>query len=67
MKREFERWPQYRKMYIKAFDEMFAAREAAGKVNHNRPWTDGEGIFRWWIGEDQKQDQNQITIFDDLD
>ncbi|MBQ8088181.1 MAG: phosphoadenosine phosphosulfate reductase family protein [Clostridia bacterium] len=67
MKREFERWPQYRKMYIKAFDEMLAAREAAGKVNHNRLWTSGEGVFRWWIGEDQKQDGNHVTIFDYLD
>lgn len=65
MKREFERWPQYKKLYIRAFDEMLAIRIAEGKTNHNRLWTSGEGIFRWWIGEDSKQDPNQITIFDD--
>ena len=65
MRREFQRWPVYRKVYTKAFDEMLKAREAAGKTNHNRLWTSGEGIFRWWIGEDQKQDVNQITIFDE--
>lgn len=67
MKREFDRWPVYKKLYIATFDEMLKARDAAGKTNHHRLWTSGEGIFRWWIGEDQKYDENQITIFDDLE
>ncbi len=62
MRREFERWPVYRKMYIRAFDDMLEARRAAGKTNHNRLWTDGEGVFRWWIGEDQKCNPNQMSI-----
>lgn len=53
-KREFERWPVYRKLYIRAFDDMLAARRAAGKTNRNPLWTDGEGVFRWWTGEGQK-------------
>lgn len=62
MRREFERWPVYKKMYIHAFDDMLKAREASGKTNHNRLWTDGEGVFRWWIGEDRKRDENQVNI-----
>lgn len=64
-KREFERWPIYRKLYISAFDEMLEARRSHGKNNHNRLWVDGEGVFRWWTGEDRNYDENQITI-DDL-
>ncbi len=49
---------------MKAFDEMLDARRASGKTNHNRMWTDGEGIMRWWIGYDQKNNPDQITIED---
>lgn len=67
MKREFDRWPQYREMYIRAFDEMLEARRAAGKLNCNRLWTSGEGVFRWWIGENQGHDESQMTIFDGME
>lgn len=66
-KREFERWPQYKKLYIQAFDEMLQKRIAEGKTNHTGLWTDGNGVFKWWIGDDRKNDPNQITIFDDLE
>lgn len=62
---EFERWPQYYKMYTAAFDKMFEARREAGKTNHNRLWIDGEGIMRWWLGFDAKNLSDQMSI-DDL-
>lgn len=63
-RREFTRWPAYKKLYIHAFDDMLAARIASGKTNHNRLWTDGDGVFKWWTGEGREFDPNQITIFD---
>lgn len=63
-RREFERWPQYRKLYVTAFDNMLEARRQAGKVNHNRLWTSGEGIMQWWTGYDQNNNPDQISIFD---
>lgn len=63
-KREFERWPVYKKLYIHAFDDMLAARKADGKTNHNRLWTSGEGVFNWWIGKDQKYDPSQMSMDD---
>lgn len=66
MKRELERWPQYKKLYIRAFDEMLKARIAEGKTAHTGLWTDGEGVFRWWIGEDRKHDPNQMHMDDIL-
>lgn len=62
MRREFERWPVYKKLYIKAFDDMLEARKAAGKTNRHRLWTNGEGVFKWWIGDEQKRDPNQMRM-----
>ena len=58
MNREFARYPKYKQLYIKAFDRMLLAREAAGFTNM---WTDGEGVMQWWLGEDA----NQYTFFDE--
>ena len=61
-RREFERWPQYRKMYVSAFDEMLKSRIESGKTEHVGLWNDGEGIMRWWIGYEKKHDPAQMTI-----
>jgi phosphoadenosine phosphosulfate reductase len=45
---EFERWPQYRKAYIKAFDEMIDERKRRGKETE---WENGEAVMKWWMGE----------------
>lgn len=63
-RREFKRWPVYREMFVSAFDDMLAARIAEGLTNHNRLWTDGEGVMRWWLGYDQKSNPDQLSIFD---
>ena len=63
-KREFARWPVYRKLYTRAFDDMLLARKRAGKVNRNRLWTDGDGVFRWWIGENQGDNPDQMRFED---
>lgn len=62
MKREFERWPVYKRLYIGAFDEMLEARKRSGKTNHSILWTSGDDVFRWWIGEYRGHDPNQITM-----
>lgn len=45
--KEFQRWPQYRAMYLKAFEAMLKDREAAGLPNVR--WADGEAVMDWWI------------------
>lgn len=67
MRRELERWPAYRKMYIAAFDEMLEVRKQSGKTNHNRLFVSGEGIMKWWTGNDQKVDPNQLSLLDELE
>ena len=49
MRRNMERWPGYRKMYVHAFTEMLKERERLGMENRCK-WTDGESVMRWWTG-----------------
>ena len=58
---EFERYPAYKRAYIKAFEKMLIAREQAGLEN-KCGWTDTESVFRWWM--EDKTDPNQMTIDD---
>lgn len=66
MKRELERFPQFKRFYIQTFDEMLAARKESGKrlaLN----WTDGEDVLRWWIdaASGRKTDKQQVNFFDE--
>lgn len=42
---DFERWPQYKKNYIKAFKRMIENRHKNGKETE---WRTGEDVFDWW-------------------
>ena len=57
-KREFARWPAYRKLYVSAFDAMIDARRTSGKTTRLN-WQNGEDILRWWIGDAAKRDPDQ--------
>lgn len=54
MRREADFFPKYREMYVSAFDRMLKERAKRGMKN-NVAWTDGESVFRWWIGLDPAQ------------
>lgn len=43
---QFERWPKYKKAYIKAFDRMLKEREARGLDTHT--WKTGEDVMKMW-------------------
>lgn len=64
--RAFARWPVYRKLYIRAFNDMLKARKTAGKENVDL-WVDGEGVFNWWIGKRKKHNPSQLSIDDILE
>ena len=65
--KEFARYPQYARAYIRAFDHMVEARTSAGKTKGS--WKDGESVFRWWMygnGKREKQIEGQMEfLFDD--
>lgn len=64
MKKEFARWPHFKKFYIRAFDDMLVARREAG-LKINELWENGDAVFRWWTGEYKNWNLNQMT-FDDF-
>lgn len=45
---EFELFPAYKEMYIRAFDRMLEVRKEKGLVN-NQTWKNGNDVFEWWI------------------
>ena len=59
-KREFEDFPQYKKLYIHAFERMLKERERRGKEN---AWKTGEDVFGWWIGDENVPGQMHIKDF----
>lgn len=46
---EFERWPKYKALYLKAFARMLEARKKAGLPCEN--WKTPEDVMEWWMGE----------------
>lgn len=58
--REFEDFPQYKKLYIHAFERMLKERERRGKEN---TWKTGEDVFAWWIGDENVPGQMHIKGF----
>lgn len=57
---KFERYPQYKKNYIRAFDRMLKNKKA-----ENIDWKTGEDVFNWWVGIDK--DQMTLDEFMDME
>lgn len=45
-RRDFERFPKYRDMYIRAFGKMIVERKRRGLPTE---WESGEEVFDWWM------------------
>ena len=46
MIRDFNRWPKYKQMYIRAFDRMLENRRSKGLPTE---WETGEEVLEWWM------------------
>lgn len=44
---QFERWPKFKGMYLRAFERFVQARNAAGKPLDY--WKSGQDVFDWWM------------------
>lgn len=63
---EFNRWPKYKELYIKAFDNMIAERYIKGKIDKNwRIGTTGRDVFNWWMEYDILP--GQMNWFEDFE
>ena len=58
--REFARWPEYKGIYLKAFDRMLAERLSKGKTN--KAWKSADDVFHWWMEHDVLP--GQIDLFE---
>lgn len=57
---EFRRFPKFYKAYLRTFEKMLAARQAAGLDSHG--WSNAEDVMRWWLS-DRKEDPRQLQMF----
>lgn len=55
---EFDRYPKYKNLYIKAFDRMLKAHP---DKDYYYSWENGVDVFDWWTGFDS----NQMSFFDE--
>lgn len=47
--REFERWPKYKRAYIRAFEKLAKYRNEHGMNDSKSPWKTGQQIYDWWM------------------
>lgn len=65
MKRELERWPAIRKLYIRAFERTIARRKERGMPCR---WETGEDVMRWWLKEEpETQIPGQMDLLKEND
>lgn len=56
--KEFADFPEYKKLYIHAFDRMV-------KINPKYSWQTGEQVFRWWMEDKNVEGQMELSEFMD--
>ncbi len=64
MLRDFARWPQYYRAYLRAFDRMLAVRRESGLSSDL--WPDAQAVMDWWIYGKKKEKEpfeNEIRLF----
>jgi len=60
IKYDFERWPKYKVLYIRAFQRML---EAYPDKIRATDWTDGQAVFNWWLREKgHRQMDGQVPL-----
>ena len=58
--KEFSDFPQYKKLYILAFERMLEERKRRGK---ECKWKTGEEVFLWWMEDENIPGQMSIEDF----
>lgn len=59
--REFSRYPKYKALYLKAFEQMLANNKAKG-VKSKMNWETAEDVYNWWVSEKRNTDPDQVSI-----
>ena len=62
----FERWPNYKALYLNAFDKMIAERYRRGKMNGEmRMGYTAKDVFNWWMEYDVLPGQMDLFEMED--
>lgn len=62
--KEFVDFPEYKKLYLHAFDRMLLERERRGKENK---WKSAEEVFSWWMEDDNIPGQMSLEDMEGFD
>lgn len=60
---EFRVFPQYKDMYIKAFERMLQIRKCQGKNDSTGTWKSGYDVFRWWMEDENIDGQYSMEFY----
>lgn len=55
--RDAERWPQYKRAYIRAFEKMVTKRQADGLKT---TWQTGQEVYDWWMTEPKRKKKEPV-------
>ena len=66
--KEFALYPEYKNLYILAFDRMLQERIRRDKMDGSRQiWTTGEDVFHWWMEDGVLPGQFEIDDLEDYE
>lgn len=64
---EFNRYPAYKRAYIRAFDRMLEERERRGRMADGMRWgTAGVDVFHWWMEDGVLPGQETFVGFEEV-
>ena len=55
-KEELEKFPKYKRAYIKAFERMLEVNKSKGKETD---WQTGEDVMNWWLETDKERKERR--------
>ena len=59
-KKEFERYPKYKELYLLAFDNLVEVLQGDGRCT----WTKGQDVMDWWLDDDKVTDAGIMDMID---
>lgn len=62
--REFERYPLYKKAYLRTFEKTLEIRKQKGLPT---TWQTAEELFDWWLYGKKPQQENQLELFEEVE
>ena len=50
---ELEKFPEFKKLYLKAFERMLKVRKTKGREDE---WTTAKEVYDWWVGDHSRKE-----------